>query len=399
MNLLQKTFSHWFLTLLVTLVGSVLLLLLWNVTLTTNVGNDDFVAYWSSTYLFHNGQNPYDPELMGIIQNTELQAGLDYVIMSWNPPSLFVFLLPLAWLPYTTAKFVWLTVNLIIVMVTNLMLAKLYLPADNTKLMLTFLVLAALLPQVVSGIFMGQITFLVFLGVVACMTLIKREQWFWAGVVLILTTIKPHIANLSVIYLLIYTAKKRQYQSWAGLAFAAITCLAVLFIFRPEWPNDLAGLLRIAPVNWATPTIGGILSYLRVTNSARYLLIIFLPLPFLLAKYPEKFSMEFSVALLTLITIPTTFYGWSYDQTILLIPIAQIFGWISRLKNKIFNIWLAIAMGIAFIISYFQRAFIINDVYYLWIPLFWLLVFGVMWRRVSVYRLPNDPQHAWIPIP
>jgi hypothetical protein len=233
---------------------------------------------------------------------------------------------------------------------------------------------------------MGQITFLVFLGVVACMALIKKEQWFWAGAILILTTVKPHIAILSVIYLLIHMAQNRRYQGWAGLTLAGMTCAAVLFIFRPAWVNDLAGILAIAPVNWATPTIGGMLSYLHITEAGRYLLVIFLPLPFLLAKYPQKFSMEFSVAVLTLITIPTTFYGWSYDQTILLIPIAQVIGWVSHLKNKIFNIWIAIAIGAAFFISYFQRAVTTNDLYYLWIPLFWLLVFWVTWRYVSVTK-------------
>lgn len=383
MKLLHRNFSRWLLLLLAILIILVLPLL-WNVVSTTNMGDDDFVAYWSSTYLFHNGQNPYDPELMGITQNTQLQAGLDYVIMSWNPPSLFVFLLPLAWLPFTTAKFVWLIVNLIIVLAANLILARLYLPWENKKLVFIYLVFSTIFPQVVTGIYMGQITFLVYFCIVACMAFIKKEQWFWAGAILILATVKPHVANLSVIYLLVYMAKKRQYQGWAGLLIAGAVCSAVLFIFRPEMGTDLVGLLAIAPVNWATPTIGGLLSYLHVTEAARYMLVVFLPLPFLLANYPEKFRMEFSVALLTLITIPATFYGWSYDQTILLIPIAQIFGWLPRLKNRVLNIWLLTAISIAFFISYFQRAFVTNDLFYLWIPLFWLLVFGVTWQRISV---------------
>jgi type IV secretory pathway VirB2 component (pilin) len=84
--------------------------------------------------------------------------------------------------------------------------------------------------------------------------------------------------------------------------------------------------------------------------------------------------MEFSVALPTLITVPTTFFGWSYDQTILLVPIAQIFNWLYHLNNGTFNFWLAIAVIIAIAINYWQRLLSTKDVYYFWFPLFWFVV-------------------------
>jgi hypothetical protein len=365
------------------LAGSLLLVMLWKIASTTNLGGDDFVAYWSSTYLFHNGQNPYNPELMRITQDTQVQSDLGFTIMTWNPPTLFVFLLPLAWFSFTTAKFIWLIVNLAMVLAANLMLARLYIPPGSTRLTLAFLVFATILPQVISGIFMGQVTFLVFIGVVACMALIKNEQWFWAGAVLIFTTVKPHVANLSVIYLLIFMAQNRRYQGWGGLFLAGTTCLVILFAFRPYWINDFMGLLTVAPTHWSTPTIGGLLSYLRISDSFRYIIVLLLPLPFLLARQHNRITVEFAVALLTLITIPVTFYGWSYDQTILLIPIAQVFGWIARSKNRTFNTWIAVAMAYAFAASYYQRSFVTNDLYYVWIPLFWWLIFGLAWRYIS----------------
>jgi hypothetical protein len=89
--------------------------------------------------------------------------------------------------------------------------------------------------------------------------------------------------------------------------------------------------------------------------------------------------MEFSVALLTLITVPVTFFGWSYDQTILLIPIAHIFNMASRVNHKLFNICLAIAILSALVFNYWQRLMNTNDVYYVWVPLFWCLIFGLTW--------------------
>ena len=230
---------------------------------------------------------------------------------------------------------------------------------------------------------MGQVIFLVFWGLVTCMALIKKEQWFWAGAVLIFTTIKPHMSILAVIYLLIYMAYQHQYRGWGGLLVAGITCLFVLFAFRLNWIYDLIGESAIAPVNWATPTIGGLFSYWGLSESVRYLIILLLPLPFLLARYPTQISMESSVALLTLITVPTTFFGWSYDQTVLLIPIAQIFSWIIRSRHQLLKSLTIIGITCALVINYYQRLLTINEVFYVWIPLFWCLVFLLTWYGFS----------------
>jgi hypothetical protein len=82
-----------------------------------------------------------------------------------------------------------------------------------------------------------------------------------------------------------------------------------------------------------------------------------------------------------LITLPTTFYGWSYDQTILLIPIAQVFRWITRSNYK-----LAIIVGIiaVMLFNYFQRVLPLNEVYYVWVPLAWWVIFGITWRDISL---------------
>ncbi len=373
-------------------MGFVFLRLLWNVTSTTDVGGGDFTGYWSATYLLHNGQNPYDPKLLEFIQHVQMQTGLDFTIMAWNPPTLFVFLLPLAWLPFSTAKFVMLLMNLVIVLGASLMLSNLYLSSTGKpQLILIYLVFVIIQPQVISGLFMGQVTFFVLLGLVSSMALIKKGKWFWAGAVLVFTSVKPHMAILAMIYLLILMAQHHQYKGWLGLMIAGLACAIVLFVFRSSWINDLLGEMSIAPVTWATPTIGGLLSYLHISEYGRYLIILLLPLPFLLSRYQTTISMEFSVALLTLVTVPTTFFGWSYDQAILLIPIALIFELISRLNNKVFNFWFAFTAIVASLLNYCQRLWNTNDVYYFWIPLFWCLIFGVTWSLYSLKSKSHDP--------
>jgi hypothetical protein len=186
---------------------------------------------------------------------------------------------------------------------------------------------------------------------------------------------------------LVYMAQHRQYRGWTGLAFAAFTCLSILLILRSNLIYNLLGETAVAQVSWATSTIGGLFSYLGVFEGARYLILLFLPLPLLLARYPEKFNMELSVALLTLITVPTTFFGWSYDQSILLIPIAQVF---SSLVHSKYRLPIFICIACAMIVNYYQRMLTINDVYYVWVPFFWWVIFGVVWYNISLV----DGHHA-----
>ena len=359
--------------------SSLFLYFLWDLASTTTLGGGDFWGYWSATFLLRNGQNPYDPQAMALVQATQVHTGLDFTIMSWNPPSLFVVILPLTLLSITTAKFIWLIINLMLITATILVLINLYLPQDMAIPNLLFFIFAFLMPQILSGIYAGQVTILVSFGLVACMALLKKDQWFWAGAILILTTIKPHLVVLQLIYLLVYMIQKKKFQGFAGILSAGIVCLFILFTLRPQLFDDLIGLSKIAPTKWYTPTIGGWLSFTGATEAARYLIILLLPIPFLLAKHHTRFSMEFSIALLTLITIPSTFFGWSYDQAILLVPIAHIFCWLYLSKNKFLKTIISLVLITAVGVNYYQKIIGIYEVYYVWIPLFWCLIFGTTW--------------------
>jgi hypothetical protein len=359
---------------------------LWNIASTTDFGESDFMIYWAATYLVKDGQNPYNIELIKSIQQSQPHSKPEVTTIAWNPPFMFVFLLPFAWLPFTVAKFAWLITSILIVLTAGLMLTHIYLRETSPITKLLFLMLAIAFPAVVTGLYMGQVTFLVFWGLVVSLFLIKKEQWFWAGAALLLTSIKPHIVVLPVMYILVYMALRRKFQGWGGLMIAGIANMAFLLILSPDLIRNLIGETAVASGQWATSTIGGLLSYWDITEAGRYLFLLFLPLPFFLARYSEKFSVEFSVALLTLITVPTTFYGWSYDQTILLIPIAQVFSWLTRSKYRLV---ISFCITGAILFNYYQRTLPYNEVYYVWVPLAWCLIFGLTWH--SVPRLNQNP--------
>jgi hypothetical protein len=82
----------------------------------THFGEIDFMGYWSATHLFSKGENPYSLELMMTVQLLEAHSTLDVTIMSWNPPTLFIFLLPFGVMPFVIAKFAWLFINLTMIL-------------------------------------------------------------------------------------------------------------------------------------------------------------------------------------------------------------------------------------------------------------------------------------------
>lgn len=338
------------------------------------------MIYWAATYLIRHGQNPYNLELIKEIQAAQVHGRPEVHTIAWNPPFLFVFLLPFAWMPFLVAKFAWLITSIVIVVTAALMLIYVYMKDASPRVKLTFVVFAVVFPAVITGLYMGQVTFLVFWGLVASLFLIKKEQWFWAGAALILTSIKPHIVLLAGIYIVVYMARQRKYQGWAGLVTAGVVGFALLLFLAPDLINNLMGETSVAAGRWATSTIGGLLGYLNITETARYLFLLLLPLPVYMAMHPERFSVELSVALLTLINLPTTFYGWSYDQTILLIPIAQVFSWLTRSK---YSPAIIVGIGVVIALNYFQRVLPLNEVYYVWVPLAWWGIFAFAWRDNS----------------
>jgi hypothetical protein len=252
------------------------------------------------------------------------------------------------------------------------MLGLVYLPEKRVTPLLAYYLAALFFSPVLSAILMGQITFLVLFGVAASMLLIKRGQWFWAGAVLILTSLKPHLVMLVGPYLMFYMAMRKRWAGWLGFGAAGVLCLVVLFSLRPSWIVDFSALLRAPPIGWMTPTLGGFLSLFGFGQWPRYIGLGFLLLlPFFLRR-PDLFSLETAVSVLTLLTIPTTFFGWSFDQSLLLAPIAQIVGWLSGPVRSVMGRRAAIAaMVIAMAASIVQQAAHKNDVYFFWVPLVW----------------------------
>jgi hypothetical protein len=301
-------------------------------------------------------------------------------MMVWNPPTTFALLAPLALLPFHTARAVWVIVNVALVSVSCGVLGAIYLPPGRAPL-ITFFVAASSFSSMLVGVFIGQITFLVLIGVVGALFLIKREKFFWAGAVLFLTNVKPHLVLLVVPYFLIYLALQRKWSGWAGLIAAAVVDGITLFILRPQWISDLKSLIALAPVDWATPTLGGLIAingWGGWGSGIGFILLIVVPI--LLHKNAR---LETAASVLILLTVPTTFFGWSYDQSLLLIPMAQVIGWLFTSTRTVERLVMLIVIAATAIAGIAHRVVATSEVQFIWIPLVWGAIYFSVWRMVK----------------
>src|SRR5438552_1104597 len=120
---------------------------LWKLASTSPLGKGDFMAYWSGTYLVSQGRNPYDLQNMTEVQKTLANSEFNYTVQTWNPPTLFVFMLPLGWLSFVAAKATWFVINVVNILIISLMLARLYLP-QGSRIFVAFCLFVIVFPQV-----------------------------------------------------------------------------------------------------------------------------------------------------------------------------------------------------------------------------------------------------------
>ena len=113
------------------------------------------------------------------------------------------------------------------------------------------------MPQVLAGIYVGQVTILVSFGLVAFMATGKK-----GSMVLGRRNLNSHIhqttpcCSTSDLFINHHDTKTKIYEGWLGIFTAGIVCLIVLFTLRPQLITDLVWVIKnrsykmVYPNNW-----------------------------------------------------------------------------------------------------------------------------------------------------
>lgn len=373
--------------LLVVIFATILLtLLLLPNPLPQPVGEGDFRGYWSASYLLARGENFSDPMQIKHVEETRTDWRENWVVVTWNPPWLFVILIPFTFVPFSQAVWWWLLTNVLIVATSVGAVWQLSASSDMRRQIWIPLLVAFTFSITLVTLVMGQVNTLVLAGLAGFLFFASRERWGFAGAALALTTIKPQLVYLTLPLLLFDCLLKKRWNAIAGFVLTLLGFSAIVFLLRPTFLSEylaLAGTGRL--LAWENPTLSGWLSVTLGWDWVRMMGLAILPLPLLLRwRYGDAWNMFTLVDASLILSIITAPFAWSYDFVVLLIPlVSSIVRFIEDRSIIAIFAFITILIG-ANIVSYYQRLQSTNDIDYVWMP---LLIAGLyVWANFPFKR-------------
>lgn len=295
----------------------------------------DFQVYWAATYLLSKSENFSDPEQLFELQHelTGWDEETPQSRMTWNPPWLLAFLLPLTWLPFERASWVWFVNNILMVLGSVVLLWQLYAQTAKTQLRVWLgIVLAFLFIPTLTTLFIGQISTLILSGLVGFWYCWRREWAVPAGIFLALTTIKPHLVYLALPILLLELLGQRQWRILATFGLTLFLGTLVVFSLRPTFLGEYLTTFLWGNVSQRTvPTLGFALAQLTGQSQFRFMALLILPIVLLVwERVRRRGPTDWHVWLpiLVILSVITAPYGWSFDQVVLLVAVQPIMVWL-----------------------------------------------------------------------
>jgi len=241
--------------------------------------------------------------------------------------------MPFGMLNYYSGRLSWLIFSIVLILISTHLLWAIY-AGDPKKRWIPLLATLTFAP-VISVLEVGQIGPWVLLGLVGFLYFSTSHQNDWlAGVFIAIASIKPQIALLFWVALLIWVIQERR---WLVLISASITVLVLTLItmaFNPLILQQYFAMFQAYHItDWANPTIGAYLRYFIFGIDKFWLQ--FIPsifggiwLIYTWISHNKSWNWPKDLPIILLVSQITSPYTWTYDLVILLLPIIQAAFWI-----------------------------------------------------------------------
>lgn len=345
------------------------------------VGMRDILAFWCGYQLTEQGISPYNAERIIALQGS-LGFRTDDPQLFWNPPWTLAMLAPVLRLDLASAAKAWLLINIILLFSSGALVRSTF---GNTKTPAWLVATGVFVPawEVIRG---GQLTLLLTFSIALFLWCIKHHADFFAGVSLILLSVKPHVVYLYLIVVLYWIVQERRWMIlFASVAaFAALLALTVATVpvaFATWNPH------AYSPTHWKSATLVTFIRLLFQKQNGEVPDWPILAVPalaalatlFLCAQRGVKWQRA-----LPHVLFGTTFfapYGWTYDHTVLLIVVVMTVTLSSQLERRterqVLYAFLLLQLGL---ILFHGTVRLLH--YYFWIPLAFYLVW--MWAQKKI---------------
>ncbi len=298
--------------------------------------SDDFGHFWASGKLFIDQENPYDLKKMNEMQ---LQAGAiqssypSIGIQTLNPPWSLLIFAPFSLLNYSLARVAWLIVNIMLVVVSVRRFWQIFNGSDY-QLWFALLISFCFTPTY-SVLSKGQITPWVVLGIVGlCLYFEGKINIWWAGTCLVLISLKPQLFYLLWPTLVLWVISQRRWKLLFTGAIIGLLVLITIFLINHQIFLQYFTAIQEYPYDqWATPTIGSYLRFFWLGVDKFW--VQYLPacfaigwLAFHYLKHKQTWVWRDQLPILSMVSLLTSPYAWTYDQIIILPAILVATHWL-----------------------------------------------------------------------
>ena len=361
-------FFKW--TVLTLFVGACLTTL--TLALRENAAQRDYLSYWSTAKLLVAHANPYDRAAV-----LRLERGAGYtaeqpLLMRNLPWSLFLAA-PLGFLSTSTGALLWVLANILSSLASVFLLQRIW----QARPPLTAFLFAPVLVCAMAG----QTSVFALLG--ACLFFrLEERRPIAAGMALTLLAVKPHLAVLFWVALILNEVRQRRARVLGGLAAALLVESLFAVWLDPKVWIQYAAAMRAERVQ--TLFLPNLSFALRIVSGPKHVWIQFLPLVAGLGlafwywrSRAQRWRWAKHGAVLLMISVLVSPYSWLMDQALCLPALVYYHLYASRTAGAV----LGTANILLLALVYYRGS--LDSLVYLWAAPFWVLWCGyVHWHEL-----------------
>lgn len=300
----------------------------------------DLYHLWASARVARLGGNPYAP---GQIAPVMVESGWppsEGVSGFMHPFWSLTVLTPLSYLPFPVATLVWEASILVLLVISfRLILSGLTQESSGRLTPVAPLLLATVLfPPSISTFVFGQTNAILLLGCAGWFASFRGGRFLISGLLLSLTTLKPHLFLPLYVWIFINQSRKREWMCLTGFIAGVLTQCGIALAFAPDSAAQWLEAMRSArdvTQSLNTPTLSRIIGS---TFNISHAISIATVAGGLVATMWALLRPGRTAELATLVFIPlgllTSQYVWSHSFLVLLLPYLVHIRRLARLGDK-----------------------------------------------------------------
>lgn len=300
--------------------------------------NRDFLGYWLATHIFFDGKNPYDAATIEAWKSAQNFLGAETLLV-WNPPLSYILLAPITLLPINLAAGLWMGLNVVFALGTVLLCWPINHPRRPSVLGLA--AVAGLFIPVWFVFSLGQLTLMLVFCSALAIKCIEMQRDRFAGFVLAVLSIKPHISFLFLFFIFLSTLKTRRFALLTSIVAVIVMASVAAELVQPGIHQHWIGSNNWPPVLFGSSFAVALWFAIERFSNPQSLKLLLIAFPLLglislgVASMRPRFA-PFSKAGYSLALMLTPFfspYGFIFDQTVMLPLLAWAFAFASADSN------------------------------------------------------------------